>query len=295
MTELANEYLTTRELAELLRIKERKVYDLAAAGQVPCSRATGKLLFPRAAIDAWLASKSEGLGLQAPTKRPNVFLGSHDPLLDWSLRESGAGLATFFDGSSDGLDRFARGEGLASGLHLFDPGENTWNEATVRARFAGAPVVLAEFAWRERGLIVSAGSKQGIRGIRGLKGRRVVPRQGGAGSQKLLEYLLAEEGLTRTEVQLVEPARTETDAALAVLEGKADAAFGLLGVAHQYRLSFVPVMRERFDLLVDRHAWFEPPMQHFVRFCQSAAFTKKAKELKGYDVGGFGQVHYNGL
>jgi excisionase family DNA binding protein len=30
------EYLTTRELAELLRIKERKVYDLVASGAVPC-------------------------------------------------------------------------------------------------------------------------------------------------------------------------------------------------------------------------------------------------------------------
>ncbi|MEP3304507.1 MAG: helix-turn-helix domain-containing protein, partial [Roseibium sp.] len=40
-------YLTTRELADLIRVKERKVYDLAATGDVPHSRATGKLLFPR--------------------------------------------------------------------------------------------------------------------------------------------------------------------------------------------------------------------------------------------------------
>ena len=44
------QYLTTKELAELLRLKERKVYDLAAAGEVPCTRATGKLLFPRDAV-----------------------------------------------------------------------------------------------------------------------------------------------------------------------------------------------------------------------------------------------------
>ena len=40
-----HEYLTVRELAALLRLKERKIYDLAASGKVPCSRATGKLLF----------------------------------------------------------------------------------------------------------------------------------------------------------------------------------------------------------------------------------------------------------
>ncbi|MEX0340492.1 MAG: helix-turn-helix domain-containing protein, partial [Arenibacterium sp.] len=49
-----SDYLTTRELADLLRIGERKVYDLAANGEVPCVRAVGKLLFPRAEITAWL-------------------------------------------------------------------------------------------------------------------------------------------------------------------------------------------------------------------------------------------------
>ena len=48
-------FLTTREVAELLRVKERKVYDLAASGGIPCRRVTGKLLFPRAEIEAWLA------------------------------------------------------------------------------------------------------------------------------------------------------------------------------------------------------------------------------------------------
>ncbi len=294
MSQLASEYLTTRELAELLRIKERKVYDLAATGEVPCSRATGKLLFPRAAIDAWLASKSEGLDSDVAAERPNVFLGSHDPLLDWALRESGAGLATFFDGSMDGLERFAKAEGIATGLHLFQPETDTWNEPIVWSRFATAPVVLAEFAWRERGLIVSPESRLKIHGLDELQGRCVVPRQAGAGSQRLLEHLLAKEGVPSTEIRLLNPARTETDAALAVLEGKADAAFGLLGVARQYRLAFVPIMRERFDLLVERRAWFEPPLQRFFHFCRSPAFTQKAQELKGYDISDLGQIHFNG-
>ena len=50
----APEFLTTREVAALLRVKERKVYDLAAAGAIPCRRVTGKLLFPRTEIEAWL-------------------------------------------------------------------------------------------------------------------------------------------------------------------------------------------------------------------------------------------------
>ena len=41
------ELLTTREVAGLLCIKGRKVYDLVASGEIPHVRVTGKLLLPR--------------------------------------------------------------------------------------------------------------------------------------------------------------------------------------------------------------------------------------------------------
>ncbi len=294
MAELGIEYLTTKELAELLRIKERKVYELAASGKVPCSRATGKLLFPRHAIDAWVSSKSSGLHPDAPLQRPNVFLGSHDPLLEWALRESRSGLAMFFDGSLDGLERFAKGEGIATGLHVYAPEADDWNTPTVRLRFSQDAVVLIEFAWRDRGLVVLPGSEEKIQGIKRLKGQRVVARQTQAGSQAFLEHLLRQEGLTPAELAFTEKTRTETDAVIAVLDGKADVAFGLRSLARQYRLGFVPLIQERFDLLVERRAWFEPPIQRLSEFCRSPAFIDKARELHGYDISGFGRVHFNG-
>lgn len=288
------EYLTTKELAELLRIKERKVYDLAAAGEVPCSKAMGKLLFPRDAVNAWLAQNSSGVEGLTRAPLPTVFLGSHDPLLEWSLRESGSGIASFFDGSFDGLDRFANAEGIATGLHIFDREAGDWNVPAVRRRFANEPVVLVEWAWRERGLVVAAGNPNKIRTVGDLDGLRVVPRQAEAGSQVLLDHLVAEAGLAPGALQFVRPARTETDAALAVLEGQADAAFGLASVAKQYRLDFVPVVRERFDLLVWRRDWFEEPFQKFLALCRGPVFEEHVRGLTGYDASGLGRVHFNG-
>jgi len=43
-------YLTTAEVADYLRLKERKVYDLVSQGVIPCVRVTGKLLFPVSAL-----------------------------------------------------------------------------------------------------------------------------------------------------------------------------------------------------------------------------------------------------
>lgn len=319
-----HEYLTARELASLLRVRERKVYELAAAGDVPCSRATGKLLFRRAAVDAWLARSSSGPALATPSARPNVVGGSHDPLLAWALGESEAGLASLFDGSLDGLERFAARELVASALHVpvapggvdrapeagtadgarartgdgdgidLSPDAFAWNVPLVRARFGGEAVALIAFARRERGLVVPAERVPRFRGIADLVGCRLVPRQAGAGSQVLLERLLERAALPADAVETTAAARTESDAALAVAEGRADVAFGLSAPARQLGLGFVPIVTERFDLLVDRRGWFEPPLQRFAAFCRSVAFREKAASLGGYDIADVGTVRFNG-
>ena len=45
--------LTTDEAASYLRLSERKLYELVANGAVPCTKVTGKWLFPKAALDRW--------------------------------------------------------------------------------------------------------------------------------------------------------------------------------------------------------------------------------------------------
>jgi excisionase family DNA binding protein len=289
------EYLTTKEVAALLRLKERKVYDLAATGKVPCSKATGKLLFPRDEIEAWIAHERIGASpanLFSPP--PNVFLGSHDPLLEWALRESGSGLATYFDGSRDGLRRFEAREGLAAGLHLHDSETNSWNTAATLGAAAKMPVVVIEWAKRQRGLVLQPGLSKKIRAIQNLTGHSFASRQPDAGAELLFRHLAAQAGLELSSLKPAPMARSETDAALAVLEGKAEACLGLASLAQQYRLDFVPLIEERFDLLVDRRCWFEPPMQSLIRFCTSSTFPARARELPGYDVSGFGTVHFNG-
>lgn len=293
MSDQAAEYLTTKEVADLLRIKERKVYDLAASSDIPCTRALGKLLFSRRAIEGWLAQHASGNTPETPDF-PCVFLGSHDPLLEWCLRESRSGIASYVDGSLDGLDRFANAEGIATGLHVFDPETGDWNVPEVRRRFQDQPVVLVEWVWRERGLIVAPGNPRTFKSAADLAGYRVVPRQSKAGSQVLLEHLLQDAGLSSADLQLTHAARTETDAALAVQEGQADAAFGLMSVASQYRLDFVPVIRERFDLLVWRSQWFEEPFQKLLELCQSELFSERVRHLPGYDAATTGRVHFNG-
>jgi len=287
-----NDYLTTRELAELLRIKERKVYDLASSGKIPCSRATGKLLFPRTAIESWINEHASGVESTQVKDRPNVILGSHDPLLEWAIRESRCGLASYFDSSLDGLQRFDNAEGIATGLHIYDIDSDSWNRTSIESRFGHQALVLVSWAQRQRGIIFN--QNKAFVGLKELVDHSVIPRQPEAGSQVLLNALFNKQNIKSDQVDWQAPARSEVDAVLAVQEGKADATFGLASLAAQYNLGFSKVIEERFDLLVDRRAWFEPGWQQLFRFCLTQAFQQRVNELPGYRVDSLFQVLFNG-
>lgn len=300
-----SEYLTTRELAALLRVRERKVYDLVATGSLPVRRVTGKLLFPRQEIQNWIAGSADPAPAHAAAPAaphavaadhpapPAVMTGGHDPLLEWALRESRSGIACLMDGALDGLDRAGRGECIAVGLHV--PEGDDWNAAVVEQRFGRAPWVLVEWARRVRGLICRPNLPRAPSCLAETRGLKFQMRQKEAASELVLDRLLAAEGLDRdvlTCAGTVE--RSETDLALAVAAGRADVGLGIAAAARLHNLDFVPLVEERFDLMVWRRAYFEPSFQKLVAFCREPAFEARAAELGGYDVSGFGTVHFNG-
>ncbi len=293
-----SDMMTTREVAAYLRIKERKVYDLVKEGRIPCRRVTGKWLFPRSLIDAWLAGRTIPQdAVKVNTQRPPVVAGSHDPLLEWCLRESGCGLAMLAGGSLDGLARFAAGEVLVCGLHLFDPSGGGYNLGAVRDRLALDGLVLLEWAWREQGLVLAEGNPLGIGSLADLakKRARIVLRQSEAGSRVLFEHLLNEAGITLARLSVLErPARSESDLALAVLDGRADAGLAIAEVARQHRLHFLPLHRERYDLVLSRRDYFEPAFQVLWRFVMGPTFEAHAATLAGYDCSGRGRAVFNG-
>ena len=100
--------------------------------------------------------------------------------------------------------------------------------------------------------------------------------------------------MTFTALNCVRVARSETDAALSVVEGEADAAFGLRCFADRYGLEFAPVCIEYFDLLIDRFAYFESGIQTLLQFTQNVDFSEEVQRYAGYDTSDLGQVRLNG-
>lgn len=282
----APSYLTTKEVAEILRVKERKVYDLAGAGEIPHRRITGKLLFPKEELLDWIEN---GFG-SAAGARPPVLSGSHDPLLDWAVRESGSNLATLYNGSRAGLERFSEGQAALTGLHI--RGGADWNIDAVTAQEL-KDCVLIGWASRARGLVLSTAACKTITSIRDLRGKRVVLRQPGAGGATFFDDMLRREGLSVADLDLVGGlAHTEYDAAAAVAAGQADAATGIEAMARQFSLGFLPLAEERFDLLIGRHAYFTPAVQKLLAFASGPACHEKAETMGGYNLGHMGAVRW---
>ncbi len=286
--------MTTAEVAQYLRVKERKVYELVAEQRIPCSKAAGKWLFPKAAIDRWLTDHM--IAPENAAQPPPIVAGSHDPLLDWALRESGCGLALLTEGSQRGLDRLSAGHALIAGLHLHDAASDTDNVVAVKRLAWPHDLVLIEWARRDQGLILAPGNPLGLTSVRDLveKAPRVAARQSGSGAQVLLEGLIAGAGVDGGRLRLVEPpCSNESDLALSIAHGQADCGVAIRAVASLFRLDFLPLRQERFDLAMRRRDFFAPSMQRLLAFARTDAFVQRARDLTGYDVSGVGQVTFN--
>ena len=288
--------MDTREVAAYLRLKERRVYDLVKANALPHVRATGKLLFPRAQIEAWLAGKAGAPVARPESAPPPIVAGSHDPLLEWAARESGCGLAVLACGSRAGLDRLASGEAVLAATHWLDGDTGEYNVPLVRARLPHADVVVIEWARRTQGLLLAAGNPLRVRALPDLarKRARVVGRQADAGSQHLLLHLLAQAGIAPADLAwTARPALAETDLAAAIRDCTADAGVAIEAAAREHGLAFIALTEERLDLVVPRRAYFEPPVQSLLGFARTADFAAHAAAMGGYDVRATGRVVFN--
>lgn len=287
--------LTMKEAAAWLRLSERSLYELARSRRLPAAQLGGKWLFPRAQLERWLAAQADGPDVAHRLDPPPILAGSHDPLLDWAVRQSGCGLAMRAGGSLEGLAALAAGAAQVAASHLLDPDSGTWNEPAVREMLPRRGVVGLTWAWREQGLIVPPGNPRGLAQLRDLTGgARVAGRQPRAGSHVLLTHLLTEAGVRLEEVAFLrDPALSEDEVAAAVAEGRADAGFGIRAEAAARGLGFIPLIRERFDLVLERRHYFGTPMQTLLAFVRGPVFAARAERMGGYDVAATGTVAFN--
>jgi putative molybdopterin biosynthesis protein len=288
--------LTTAEAADYLRIKERKLYELVADGAIPCTKVTGKWLFPRADLDRWLLAGMARPHGVIPAEPPPIVGGSHDPLLAWALVESQAGLAILPEGSETGYRRFLKGEVIAAAIHFHDLDrlDRDANIEVVSKEPTLYDAVLVSFCARDQGLLVAKGNPKNIGSLADAKRvrARLAARPDGAGAQQLLRAMLKRDGLSLKSFGTTITAPTGPDIAQAIRAGHADCGIATRAVATSADLDFVPLVTERFDLIIRQRDSYRTPLNRFLSLLRTPLFAARAAELGGLDVSCAGGIRW---
>lgn len=293
--------LTTSEASEYLRLGERKLYELVANGAIPCTKVTGKWLFPREELDRWVLSglmRPAGMSHADP---PLIVGGSQDVLLEWSLRESGSGLATLVEGTESGVGRVLRGEAIAAAIHFHTEKDvqgsgGDANVSAVRSIASLHDAVLVGFVRREQGLLLQPENPKNLLSIADVlaSGATMAVRQSGAGAQMLLDALLKQHGAKPRDLRRLDPpSLTGPDLATAIRAGEADCGIATRAAAKAAGLDFMPLLWENFDLLMRQRAYFKPAMQALTRFISRPLLKQRANDLTGYDTTPAGKIRYS--
>jgi excisionase family DNA binding protein len=297
--------LTVPEAARYLRLNPRSVYLLAQRGAIPATRVTGKWLFPEHLLDEWLESSARGAGraasrpLQAGRGANRIFLaGSDDPALDLLVEtlatQPGAPMLFVARlGSLAGLQAIAAGRADAACVHLVDPDSGEYNGAGLGPYLESRPAAVVNLFHRDLGLVVPPGNPRGLSAVADLArpGLRFVNRQPGSGTRHFLDLALSRAGVEAERITGYRDAvATHWAVALRVLRDEADVGVAARSVAHALGLGFVPLVTERFDMVIPKDTFFRPAVQTVVEAVRSESFRAGLARLGGYDSRQSGRV-----
>jgi len=293
---------------EFLRVKVGRVGNKVVA--TPLSRGAGVIMsLVRADGIVRIPRFSEGVHAGATVtvellRRPEeiektiVAIGSHDLTLDLLaslLRRSHPDLhlSSTNVGSLAGLMALKRAEAHMAGSHLLDEETGEYNLPYVARLLPGEKVVVLTLVHRDQGLILPKGNPKGITTLLDLarEGVAFVNRQKGAGTRILLDYRLKQLGIDPTRITGYEREEyTHLAVAAAVKAGVADVGLGILGAARALDLDFVPLLKERYDLIIPEPHYRDPLLRPLLDLISSDGFAKEVEALGGYDTSETGRV-----
>ncbi len=222
-----------------------------------------------------------------------LAIGSHDmtiDLLNSLLKEKTGGrihVSSSNVGSLGGLLAVKRQTAHLAGSHLLDTSTGEYNRSYIQKYIPDMPVLLLTLVHRWQGLMVPAGNPRNIEGIADLARADIlfVNRQSGSGTRILLDYELARAGIPAERVSGYHNEEyTHMNVAMAVVSGAADTGLGIYAAARALSLDFIPVTRERYDLVIPKAYLEDNKMRLLIEIIRSAEFKEKALAMGGYEV-----------
>ena len=215
-------------------------------------------------------------------------------LADWMGRHRPAtALAPIVRSSQAALAALIEGQVHVAGVHLCDRKGGEYNLAAVREKLKRRRATMINFARWELGLGVRRGNPLDLRSIADLARPeiRIANREAGSGARLVLDQALAELKINPRQIAGYERELSgHLEVAAAIAAGEADAGLTLRVAAEAWRLGFVPVREERYDLVILEREADSPPVRAMLDALNSGSFANEVSRLCAYDTTRMGQV-----
>ena len=319
-----NSGLSTQEVAEILNISKNTVYELIRRGELPSYRIGRKVRIDEIDIEEYKnksrtivkqhtstnIEQSDDLVVSKPNlkKNPSVVNYKHDfiicgqdILLDVLTRHlerhpKGVQALRCYIGSYNGLVELYRGNVTIATAHLWDGDTDEYNLSYVRRLLAGIPCVIVHLVCRMQGFYVKKGNPKKINNWGDLTRSDVlmINREKGCGVRVLIDEQLRKQKISSESINGYKNEElSHLAVASTVARGDADVGVGNEKAALQVNdIDFVPLQKERYDLIIKKEDLNTPPVQAVLEILNSKEFQLELLGIGGYDISETGKLTY---
>ena len=220
------------------------------------------------------------------------FAGSHDltiELLTTHMRTLYPDLhfAATFVGSLAGLVALECRQADIAGAHLLDQDSGRFNVPFVKRLMPNETVILMNLVQRVQGLMLAPKNPKHILGIEDLTRPDItfVNRQSGSGTRILFDSRLLNLGMAPAKIRGYEhEEKTHTAVASLIGQRRADVGLGAQSAANAFGLDFIPLLKERYDLIALKEVFERPSLCKLQEAVCSDSFRHMLSSMPGYDV-----------
>ncbi|MCM3443450.1 helix-turn-helix transcriptional regulator [Metabacillus halosaccharovorans] len=302
---------TVEEVANLLKVSKLTVYDLLKKGEIPSFKVGRQMRINSKDLDSFISGKkTEPPAETLPpstsrknqvndTRTRNLLISGQDMVLD-ILGKHLEGKGNYkalrsYEGSLNSLLAMYKGECDIVSLHMFDGDTNEYNVPYVKKILIGYQYTIINLISRKAGFMVQKGNPLNITNWPDLNKNniRLINREIGSGARILLEEQLRIHHLSSSDIEGYDRIETShLSVASSISSGEADVGVGTEKAAKIVGLDFIPLITERYDLVMINNKENNEILNILSDVLNSASFKKEIQALGDYDISQTGQIIY---
>jgi putative molybdopterin biosynthesis protein len=302
--------LSVQDVADQLNVSKSMIYSLIKKGEINSYRVGRKVRFTEDDVQDYISRSKKrqtstegaevvasGFSLTGSVAKGGFIICGQDLMLDVLsnyMRLHDVPALRAYIGSYDSLVSLYKKKVDVASVHLWDGEHDSYNIPYVKRLLPGIPSVIIHLTCRMQGLYVAEGNPKGITNWEdfGRDDITMMNREHGAGSRVLLDENLKRLGIFGSEIKgYNKESQSHLAVASAVSSGDADVAVGNEKIARQVdNIDFIPLKKERYDLVIRKEDMQSPEVQTLLNIIQSDAFKNEFYHIGGYDTADMGKI-----